>query len=77
MGAVAFNTAILIFFFFFIRKIYTYKIAQHLFYQPSGKPNAVFLINKSGFKKIYFSLDSNSWDFCWTLQNMKQKGQRV
>lgn len=28
-----------------------YQTAQHLSYQPSGKPNAIFLINKSRLKK--------------------------
>lgn len=35
----------------FIRKICEYQIAQDLFYQPSGKPNVIFLINKSRFQK--------------------------
>lgn len=48
MGAVAYNTAILI---LLLSERYEYQIAQHLFYQPSGKPNVIFLINKSRFQK--------------------------
>lgn len=53
-----------------------YQVAQHVFYQPSGKTNAIFLINKSR-KKILLTVTHEISAELFRMWNKKHSMSRT